>query len=29
MEHAAETELLVDIIAEEWNNFFAQGALSI
>ena len=29
MEHAARTELPADIIAEEWNNFFAQGASSI
>jgi len=29
MEHAARTELPFDVIAEEWNNLFAQGALSI
>ena len=29
VEHAARTELPFDIITEEWNNFFAKGALSI
>ena len=29
MEHAARTELPFDQVTEEWNNFFAQGALSI
>jgi hypothetical protein len=29
MEHAASSDLPFDVIAEEWNNFFAQGALSI
>ena len=29
MEHAAKTELPFHVINEEWNNFFAQGALSI
>ena len=29
MEHAASTEKTFDVVAEEWNNFFAKGALSI
>jgi hypothetical protein len=29
MEHAVRTELPLDVITEEWNNLFAQGALSI
>jgi hypothetical protein len=29
MEHATRTNLLFDVLDEEWNNFFAQGALSI
>lgn len=29
MEHAAKTELPFDVVSKEWNNLFAQGALSI
>ena len=29
MEHAVSSDLPFHVINEEWNNFFAQGALSI
>jgi hypothetical protein len=29
IEHSPRTQLLLDDVSEEWNNLFAQGALSI
>jgi hypothetical protein len=29
IKHAVRTKLPLDVVTDEWNNFFAQGALSI